>query len=492
MNRVVVLLLAFLASCFSGPDIEDKVQAGGVPPAVTTSAATYTTGQAINVSWSNLTTNTNDWIALAPVSSDLSTVSAWVYTNGQANGSFAFPGLANGEYVARAFLDDGYELIDESDPFTVASPSAGNVTTDLPSYAVSQPIQVSWTGLPGNQNDWIAIATAGSPDTSVIAYVYTAGQAAGNTTFAGLSTAGNYVVRVFANDTYEKLGEAAFTVTGGTFGSVSTDKANYSFDDNVVVTWSGLPGNANDWIAIAPQGSSATTVTRWVYTAGVANGSFAFEAPSTGGTYVARAFVNDSYEIVGESAAFGVGLSVSTSKTSYTTAEAVVVSWENLPTNQFDWVAIAPAGSSLSTVTTWVYTNGVSTGQNTFGMLAAGSYVARAFLDNSYTLLDETTPFTVAPGGGTVTVSTDAAMYTAGQDITVTWSGLPGNANDWIALAPDGSADSNAILWVYTGGQAAGSTTFVGGLSAPGAYVARAFEDDSYAKLGQSSAFNVQ
>lgn len=493
-SRSVLIALALLAGCVSGPGIADLEQDLG-PPAVaevTTSASQYTTGQAIGVSWMNLPTNQHDWIALAPAGSDVTVVSAWVYTQGLASGSYDFPGLPNGTYVARGFLDDGYDLLDESAPFDVVSPSGATLMTDQATYTVSQAITVTWSGLPGNQNDWIAIATAGSPTTSIITYVYTNGQASGNHTFPGLSIAGNYVARAFVNDSYEQVGEVAFDVTGGAFGNVSTDKANYSFDETIVVTWSNLPGNATDWVSIAPLGSSETTVTRWVYTGGAASGSFAFEVPATGGTYVARAYINDSYNIVGESAPFGVGLTVSTDKSSYTTAEPIVVTWENLPTNPFDWIAIAPEGSALTTVTTWVYTNGASNGQNAFGALPAGSYVARAFLDNGYTLLDESPAFTVATGGGTVTVQTDSASYTAGQDITVTWSGLPGNANDWIALAPDGSADTTALLWVYTGGQAAGSTTFVGGLGTAGSYVARAFEDDSYNKLGESTAFDVQ
>jgi hypothetical protein len=365
------------------------------------------------------------------------------------------------------------------------------VTTSAASYTTAQSIGVTWAGLPGNATDWVGIAPAGSESTTVIYWTYTQSMDAGSHTFGTLPV-GQYVARAFAADSYEMLDEsAAFDVTASTLGNVSTNQANYSFDSDIVVTWAGLPGTANDWVAIAPQGSSPTTVSRWVYTAGQVAGSFAFEAPGTGGTYVARAFVDNSYMIVGESSPFAVGLSVSTDKSSYTTSEPVIVSWEFLPGNQFDWIAIAPAGSPTTTVTTWVYTNGAATGMNTFGVLGAGAYVVRAFENNSYTLLDETDAFTVT-GGGAATVGADAAMYAVGQDIVVTWSGLPGNANDWIAIAPDGSADTSVLLWVYTAGQAAGSTTFVGGLGSAGSYVVRAFENDSYTRLGESAAFTVQ
>jgi hypothetical protein len=387
-----------MAGCLSGPGVSDYSAELGGPPTVSTDASSYSTGQAVTVTWSALTTNQHDWIGIAPAGSDALTVVAWVYTNGLDAGSHAFSGLPNGSFVARAFTDDGYELINESAPFDVVAPSAG---------------------------------------------------------------------------------------------VVSTNAATYSFDADVIVTWSGLPSNANDWISIAPQGSAAMVATRWVYTGGAASGSYAFEAPGTGGAFVARAYLDDSYTVIGESPAFLVGTGVSTNKSTYTTAEPIIVSWENLPTNQFDWIAIAPEGSAFETVTTWVYTSGASTGQNTFGALPAGTYVVRAFENNSYTLLDESDVFTVGSAGGSVTIASDSATYAPGADITVTWSGLPGNQNDWVAIAPDGSGDTTTTVWVYTAGQAAGSHTFVGGVGA-GSYVVRVFEDNTYGKLGESSVFTVQ
>lgn len=488
LNRVSVVALLSLVGCAGSDERTEQHVAALGGSEVTTSSATFSTGQSISVSWTSLPGNQHDWVALAPAGSDPSIVLQWAYTNGVTDGSYVFASQPAGSYVARAFVDDGTDLLDESPMFDVTA--QGTVGTAQPSYTITQAITATWSGLPGNQHDWIAIAPAGSPSTTVLAYVYTNGQAAGMHSFDGLSSAGSYVVRAFADDSYEQLGESAFTVDGGAFGAISTDAATYSFDGNVVVTWSGLPGNQNDWIAIAPQGSPATTVTRWVYTAGAAAGSASIEPPSVGGTYVVRAFIDNSYAQLGESAPFNVGLEVTSTQSAYTTAEPVVIDWANMPTNSFDWIAIAPEGSPLTTVTTWIYTGGQASGQHAFDPLAAGTYVARAFLDNTYTLLDETAAFTVgAIGGASVTTN---ASYAVGEDITVTWSGLPGNAQDWIAIAPEGSADTTVVVWVYTAGQAAGSATFSGGLGAAGSYVARAFQNNTYAKLDESAAFIVQ
>src|SRR5204862_553956 len=73
-------------------------------------------------------------------------------------------------------------------------------------------VTVTYTGLPGNQHDWIGIAAAGSPNTSYLAFVYTAGQTSGTAAFV-VSTPGLYVARSFTNNTYDLVAESAvFTV----------------------------------------------------------------------------------------------------------------------------------------------------------------------------------------------------------------------------------------------------------------------------------------
>ena len=52
----------------------------------------------------------------------------------------------------------------------------------------------------------------------------------------------------------------------------------------------------------------------------------------------------------------------------------------------------------------------------------------------------------------TVTVTTNASSYNLGTTITATYSGMPGSPDDWIALATQGSADTSAVAYLYTGG----------------------------------------
>ena len=299
---------------FQGESDPFTVQGAG-SATVAPSAATYTMTDPIVINWSGLPGNTTDWIAIAPVGSPDSTTADWLYTGGGTSGTTTFmDGLGPttyppGTYVARAFINDTFTKTGESAPFTVTLQGGVTVTTNASSYTVNQSITVTWTGMPGNMNDWIAIAPSQSQTISnPTLWVYTNGQVNGQFTFnGGITTQGSYVARAFENDQYILLAQsAAFTVGAVSAVTITTDAATYAVGAPVTVTWSGAPTNALDWVAISPQGSSDTTVTRWVYTGGAGAGSFAFEGPPGAGTYVARFYVSDSYTKVAESAPFTV------------------------------------------------------------------------------------------------------------------------------------------------------------------------------------------
>ena len=182
------------------------------------------------------------------------------------------------------------------------------IRTNASSYTTVDTITVTWNGLPANATDWVGLAPAGSPATTVATWVYTGGTIGRSATFSAANLApGSYVARAFVSDSYTILAESApFTVAGATPAGISTNASTYARGQAIVVSWAGLSTSATNWIAYAPSGSPDTTVTRWVYTGGAATGSFAFEGPLAAGTYVARSFSNDTYIKTGESAAFVV------------------------------------------------------------------------------------------------------------------------------------------------------------------------------------------
>ena len=73
-----------------------------------------------------------------------------------------------------------------------------------------------------------------------------------------------------------------------------------------------------------------------------------------------------------------------------------------------------------------------------------------------------------------VTATPSSTTYNYGDTVTVSFSGFPGTAQDWIALATPGSPSSNYFQRVFTGGNTSGTVSFP--TVEPGNYVARGFQ----------------
>ena len=257
---------------------------------------------------------------------------------------------------------------------------------------------MTYAGLPGNAKDWIAIAAAGSPNNSYLSYVYTGGQTSGTATFTAPPNAGSYVARAFPNDTFTLLVQSApFTVTAPSV-TIATDQSSYATGATVTVTYAGLPGNPKDWIGIAPAGSSNASFVAYVYTGGHTSGTAILTAPLTGGSYVARAFPNDTFTLLAESAPFTVmaPIPISTDQSSYATGATITVTYSGLPGNPTDWIGIAPAGSPNTSFVAYVYTAGRTSGTAAFVLNTPGLYVARSFTNDTYNLVAESAVFTVS------------------------------------------------------------------------------------------------
>ena len=365
----------------------------------------------------------------------------------------------------------------------------GGVTTDASNYRTRQPIAVAWTGLPGHAHDWIALAPAGSPTTTVTTWAYTAGRAAGDLLFSGLATGGSYVARAFVDDSYSLLAEsAAFTVTASN-PSITTDQTRYALGATVEITWSGLPASPGDWLALSPETGPVQNVLIWQFLPASA-GTTRMAMPSAFGNYVIRAFAADTYVILGQSAPFALGFTTTTDQSTYLVNQAITAAWTILPDTFGVTIELAPAGSALGAAIASTAVGGALA--HTFaGLTVEGSYVAR-LVRRAVTpaeLLAESAPFTVS--GNQVVVTTDQATYRRGDLIGIRWINLPGNATDWVGFAPVGSPNTTVVNWAYTNGAINGTTAVRGTLIA-GTYVARAFTADSYNKVGESAPFVVQ
>ena len=132
-----------------------------------------------------------------------------------------------------------------------------------PVYA-RRPITVAFAGMPGNPEDWLAIALAGSPDDKYIEAISLAGAREGHAAFGGFSE-GDYELRAYFNwpdNAYRVERRIAFTVSAappivpGTL--LSVPRREVASDEPVTVVWDEFPGLDRDWISIAPVGTPDT------------------------------------------------------------------------------------------------------------------------------------------------------------------------------------------------------------------------------------------
>jgi hypothetical protein len=454
-----------------------------VGSSVTTSATNYASAATVTVNYTGLPGNPRDWIAISAAGSPDTSFVQYVYTNGAVSGQTSFTGIADGAYVARAYSNDTFTKLAESATFYVGAA----VAPSAPAYAAGAAVTINYSGAPGNPMDWVAVAAAGSPDTSYAQYAYTNGAVNGSTGFSNLAN-GTYVARLFSNNTFTKLAQSTTFVVGQV---VTTDNSTYASGTNVVASWANLPGNARDWIAIATPGAPDTSYVTWVYTNGAVNGSYSFPGLADG-TYVARAYLNDGFTRLAESASFSIGPvysqpTVTTNASTYQRSDTVTVNYYVLPGNPRDWIAISAAGSPDTSYVQFAYTNGAVNGTAPFTNLPPGSYVARAYSNDTFTKLAESATFTVT--GAAPSVSTDMTAYPAGATVNVPFDGMPGNARDWIAISTAGSPDTSYVVYQYTSGAISGTFPFPG--LANGTYVARAYSNDTYTKLAESPQFTV-
>lgn len=89
------------------------------------------------------------------------------------------------------------KIVVPEDPGDPVIPEIVQVSTDRTEYTTDQPIIVSFSGFPGNQEDWISLSPVTLPDNQYSSWwTYTSGQRSGALTFDPLP-AGRYEVRAY-------------------------------------------------------------------------------------------------------------------------------------------------------------------------------------------------------------------------------------------------------------------------------------------------------
>jgi len=280
--------------------------------------------------------------------------------------------------------------------------------------------------------------------------------------------------------------------------TVKTQQRNYDVNHYIRVDVTQMAGNNNDWVGIYPAGASNDwgNVVAWHYTNGITNGKIFFDGLSDGGQYDVRAFFSDSFNLEASYsfnvAGGGANASISSQKSTYTTAESIKINVSNMSGASQDWIGVYKVGASndWDNVRSWSFTNGLKNGTITLDGVTAGNYEARAFFNNSFNK-EASVSFSVKAAQQNATISTQQNVYNAGSSINVSVGNLAGNAHDWVGIYPAGASNDwdNVVTWAYTNGVQNGTITIEG--VAAGSYEARVFFNDSF-NLEASDSFTVQ
>ena len=153
--------------------------------------------------------NSQDWIAISRAGQADNQYVSYRYLGGATEGTWSLKSGPPGDYEVRVYLNwpaGGYNPVLRQ-PIKVVSPEEGadaglinkpKVRLASRTFAPGQPIEVRVTGFPGNSQDWVAIAKAGSPDSTYKDYDYTGGVNEGTWTYT-MNEPGEYEIRIYLN-----------------------------------------------------------------------------------------------------------------------------------------------------------------------------------------------------------------------------------------------------------------------------------------------------
>lgn len=236
--------------------------------------------------------------------------------------------LVPGLYWAIASVDpgDGGPELALSADFTV-TPGQAVLAADKADYGPGEQITVRFSGMAGDSQDYVSTALAGSPNTAFIAYAYAQGQREGSLTLPAPGEPGAYELRAFFREDESILrGSLPFSVSGTAVPSstattapaapglpspearatLALDKPGYAPGETLTVTYAGMFGHPQDYVATAPAGAANSIYLQYRYTEGARTGTATLTAPTEPGDYELRAFFMEDEAILRASLPFSV------------------------------------------------------------------------------------------------------------------------------------------------------------------------------------------
>jgi len=287
---------------------------------LTTDKPSYTTTDTVKINFHEMTNHHKDWIGIYP--SDSSTewknVLKWAWTQNKSEGTLSFKNLPAGQYEARAFYNNSYD-IEAKHAFQVTGNQAkAELRATKAVFKKDEDVLINFKDINGATNDWLAIYPTGQSNDwkNVVKWKFNKGGVkAGQANFDKLPT-GYYRAVLFYNNTFQEEASDTFSVARNVIeGNKVTlmegaDPMGFYISDAVSIDY-GDENNKHipkkDWIAIYKKGDSTAfkNVIRWSWVVDLPhNGpdevaSRAFMGLSKNlknGKYEVRFFRNNSYK----------------------------------------------------------------------------------------------------------------------------------------------------------------------------------------------------
>ncbi len=276
-------------------------------------------GERVDGVYSRLPGTPRDWISLAQANSADTSYVSFQYTNNPrpmndggvdagtdltVSGTVQFVPTQVGKYVLRAYANDNYVKLAESEAFEVQR--VVQLSTSASQYVTGSQISVSYSGLQASSTNWIAIAKTGAPDTVYLQYQYvTAAQ--GTLSFAA-PPVGTYEIRAFINGTYERVATSAPLAVVSS-ARVTATSSSFALGQTIRANFSGLPpGSALDWATVVSPSSALTEYGPFVYIPdGQTSGQVSVPGSAVAKTAVVRIFKASGFTLLAESIPFEIG-----------------------------------------------------------------------------------------------------------------------------------------------------------------------------------------
>ena len=337
-----------------------------------------------------------------------------------------------GEYEVRYILGAGQKLIAKA--AIQVTPASAQVQAPAEANA-AQKIKVSWTG-PGNQGDYISIA---SPDQDPGEYLHYTYVNAGNPLMLQApAEPGTYEVRYILGLDNKLLAKAPIEIKA--VGASVQAPAEASAAQKIKVSWTG-PGSQGDYISIARADQDPGSYEHYTY---VNTGNpLLLQAPAEPGQYEVRYILGLDNKLLAKAAITikAVGASVQ-APAEASAAQKIKVSWTG-PGSQGDYISIARADQDPGSYQHYTYVN---TGNPLLLQAPAepGQYEVRYILGLDNKLLAKAA-ITIKAVSASVSPPAAADM---GSQIKVSWTG-PGNQGDYISVARDDHGSDDYVHYSY-------------------------------------------